>query len=107
MAAPAIIGLIVQAVYNMVDTMFVSWLGASATGATQIVFVIYTAIEQSGVCLELVLQLMLSRLLGKGDEKQASKAVSTVFFYCFYYRYCCYFNYVNMFRPNIENGRSN
>jgi Na+-driven multidrug efflux pump len=38
MAIPAIIGMLVMAIYNIVDTMFVAWLGTEATGATQVVF---------------------------------------------------------------------
>jgi Na+-driven multidrug efflux pump len=34
MALPAIIGMLVMGIYNMADTMFVSWLGTEATGAT-------------------------------------------------------------------------
>ncbi len=38
MALPAIIGMLVMAIYTVVDTMFVAWLGAEATSATQVVF---------------------------------------------------------------------
>jgi putative MATE family efflux protein len=79
MAVPAIIGLIVQAVYNMVDTMFVSWLGPTATGATQIVFVLYTAVAAVGGMFGIGLSTYIARLLGMDKKDQADKAFSTVF----------------------------
>jgi putative MATE family efflux protein len=79
MAAPAILGLIVQAVYNMVDTMFVSWLGPTATGATQVVFVITTALSAIGLMFGIGVSTYISRLLGRNEQEQAEKAFSTVF----------------------------
>jgi len=79
MAAPAILGLIVQAVYNMVDTMFVSWLGPTATGATQVVFVITTSLSAIGLMFGIGVSTYISRLLGRNEQKQAEEALSTVF----------------------------
>ena len=80
MASPAILGLIVQGAYNMVDTMFVSWLGATATGATQVVFVITTALSAIGLMFGIGISTYISRLLGMNKQHDAEEAFSIVFF---------------------------
>ncbi|MGD1821659.1 MAG: MATE family efflux transporter [Pleomorphochaeta sp.] len=80
MAAPAILGLLVQGVYNMVDTMFVSWLGPTATGATQVVFVITTSLSAIGLMFGIGVSTYISRLLGQNEQEQAERAFSIVFF---------------------------
>lgn len=80
MALPAIIGMLVMAVYNVVDTMFVSWLGTQATGATQVVLPIIMLISAVGLCFGIGGGSFLSRLLGKKDYKKANEVASTAFF---------------------------
>ena len=80
MALPAIISMIVVAVYNVVDTMFVSWLGTQATGATQVVLPIVMLISAVGLCFGIGGGSFLSRLLGNKDYEKANKVTSTAFF---------------------------
>ena len=77
MSLPAIIGLLVMAVYNIVDTMFVAWLGTEATGATQVVFPIMMLISSVGLTFGIGGGSYISRLLGSGENKKANK-VATV-----------------------------
>lgn len=71
MALPSIIGLLVMAIYNIVDTMFVAWIGTQATGATQVVFPIMMAIGAVGLTFGIGGSSVVSRLLG---EKKLAKA---------------------------------
>jgi len=51
LALPAIIGMMVMAIYNIVDTMFVAWLGTNATGATQVVYPLITITGAVGLTI--------------------------------------------------------
>lgn len=77
MSLPAIIGLLVMAVYNIVDTMFVAWLGTEATGATQVVFPIMMLISSFGFAFGIGGGSYISRLLGSKEYDMANK-VATV-----------------------------
>ncbi len=79
MSIPAIIGLLVMAIYNFVDTMFVAWLGTEATGATQVVFPIMMVISAFGLAFGMGGGSYISRLLGKDHKIEANK-VATVSF---------------------------
>lgn len=80
MALPSIIGMLVMAIYNLVDTMFVAWIGTEATGATQIVFPITLILGAIGLTLGIGGGSYVSRLLGQKDYKRAGEVVSTNFF---------------------------
>ncbi len=77
MSLPAIIGLLVMAVYNIVDTMFVAWLGTEATGATQVVFPIMMLISSFGLAFGMGGGSYISRLLGSKEYDKVNK-VTTV-----------------------------
>ncbi|MDC7235968.1 MAG: MATE family efflux transporter [Spirochaetales bacterium] len=86
---PAISGLIIMALYNIVDTMFVAWIGTEATGATQIVMPIIMMSSAIGLALGIGSAAVISRLLGQKKLKEASQVSSTTFFLglilgCFY-----------------------
>lgn len=80
MALPSIIGLLVMAVYNIVDTMFVAWLGTQATGATQIVFPMIMSLGAVGLAFGIGGSSYVSRLLGKKNVKRAEEVVSSNLF---------------------------
>lgn len=77
MAIPSIIGMLVMAIYNIVDTMFVSWLGLEATGATQVVFPIVMVIGAVGLSFGIGGGSFVSRLLGEKRKEDANKVLST------------------------------
>lgn len=80
MAAPAIVGLLVLAIYNVVDTMFVSWLGTQATGATQVIFPITMLASAIGLMFGIGSGTYISRLLGSGKKEKADTVASVAFF---------------------------
>ncbi len=80
MAIPAIVGLLVMAIYNIVDTMFVSWLGTAATGATQVVMPIMMLSSSIGLAFGMGAGAVISRLLGQKNYKRANKIGSTTIF---------------------------
>lgn len=80
MALPSIVGLLVMAIYNIIDTMFVAWLGTQATGATQIVFPIVMALGAVGMAFGIGGGSYVSRLLGEKNKKVAEQVASTSFF---------------------------
>ncbi len=75
---PAIGGLIIMALYNIVDTMFVAWIGTEATGATQIVMPIIMLASSIGLAIGVGGGAVLSRLLGQKDFEKASCLSSTL-----------------------------
>ncbi len=80
MAIPAIIGLLVLGIYNVVDTIFVSWLGSAATGATQVVMPITMLSSAIGLSFGIGGGTYISRLLGRGEGKAANRVASVIFF---------------------------
>lgn len=77
MSIPAVIGLLVMAIYNIADTMFVAWLGTEATGATQVVFPIMMLISSFGLAFGMGGGSYISRLLGSNEHDKANR-VATV-----------------------------
>lgn len=80
MAAPAVIGLMVMAVYNIVDTMFVAWLGTEATGATQVVMPIMMLVSAVGLAFGMGGGGYVSRLLGAGKGEKANQVATVALF---------------------------
>lgn len=76
MALPSIIGLLVMAIYNIVDTMFVAWLGTDATSATQIVFPMVMIVGAIGLTIGIGGSSYISRLLGEGQKQRAENTLS-------------------------------
>lgn len=79
-ALPSIISMLVGAIYNMADTLFVGQLGNSATGAVGIVFPIMSLLQALGFVFAHGATSFISRLLGKDDTEYASRVVSTALF---------------------------
>lgn len=80
MSVPAIIGLMVMGIYNFVDTMFVSWLGTEATGATQVVLPIAMMVSAFGLSFGIGGGSYVSRLMGM-NRKDEADTVATVALY--------------------------
>lgn len=80
MSIPAIIGMLVMAIYNVVDTMFVAWLGTNATSATQVVLPIMMLTSAFGLAFGIGGGSYVSRLLGQNDMKKAQITTSVSFF---------------------------
>lgn len=81
LSIPTIISMMVTNVYNLVDTGFVGKLGTSASGAVGIVFGFMAILQAIGFLFGQGCGSILSRLLGKHDDKGASRAASTGLFF--------------------------
>ena len=80
LAAPAVLGLFVMAIYNFVDTMFVSWIAMEATAATQVIMPIMMIASSIGLAFGIGGGSYISRLLGKGNIPEAERTVATALF---------------------------
>ncbi len=80
MAWPAIVSFLVMAIYNVVDTMFVAWIGTEAIGAVQVVMPLMLLTTAMGLTFGIGSASYLSRLLGKGNKDLASRVATTAFY---------------------------
>ena len=80
LAIPAVISMLVTAIYNMADTFFVGKLGPSATAAVGIVFSLQAIIQAVGFMLGMGAGSLISRLLGKKETEKAMVVASTSFY---------------------------
>lgn len=80
LALPAIVGMLITAIYNLVDTMFVGKLGTSAIGAASVAFPLFMLISAVGLAFGIGAASYISRLLGEGNKERADRTTSTAFF---------------------------
>jgi putative MATE family efflux protein len=83
MAIPTIVAFLINSIYSLADTYFVSSLGQSATAAVSVNSSLDQLIMMCGSMLALGANSYIARLLGKGDDKKASRVLSTAFFSAF------------------------
>ncbi len=78
MAMPAIIAMVVNSLYNVVDRIFVGQgVGAAAIGALSIVFPIQLLLGAIGVGVGTGAASLISRSIGAGDMHKARKTIGT------------------------------
>jgi len=80
MAIPTIIAFLINSIYSLADTYFVSSLGTNATAAVSVNASLDQLIMMCGSMLAVGANSYIARLLGAGDEKKASQVLSTAFF---------------------------
>ncbi len=80
MAIPTIVAFLINSVYSLADTYFVSSLGTNATAAVSVNSSLDQLIMMCGSMLALGANSYIARLLGEGDDKKASRVLSTSFF---------------------------
>lgn len=80
MAIPTIVAFLINSIYSLADTYFVSSLGTNATAAVSVNSSLDQLIMMCGSMLALGANSYIARLLGKGDDKKASCVLSTSFF---------------------------
>ncbi|TVR88806.1 MAG: MATE family efflux transporter [Spirochaetaceae bacterium] len=81
LAAPAIAGMLVMAIYNIVDTFFVSLLrDTTAIAATGIVFPIFQLIGAVGLTFGIGAASVISRKLGEKNYEAAQEAAATALY---------------------------
>ncbi len=74
---PTMIGMLINALYNLVDTYFVGGLGTDQMGAVTVAFPLGQVIVGLGLLFGNGAAAYLSRLLGQGDKETANKVAST------------------------------
>jgi putative MATE family efflux protein len=74
---PTMIGMMVSALYSVVDAYFVGGLGTSQMGAVSIVFPIVQVIVGLGMMFGSGAASYIARLLGRGDDDGANRTAST------------------------------
>ena len=80
LGVPIMIGMLINALYNLVDAYFVSGLGKSQMGAISIVFPLGQVVVGLGLMFGNGAASYLSRLLGRGDKDTANKVASTALY---------------------------
>ena len=83
MAIPTIVAFLINSIYSLADTYFVSGLGTNATAAVSVNASLDQLIMMCGSMLAVGANSYIARLLGQGDEKKASQVLSTSFFLAF------------------------
>jgi len=83
MAIPTIVAFLINSIYSLADTYFVSSLGTNATAAVSVNASLDQLIMMCGSMLAVGANSYIARLLGQGDEKKASQVLSTAFFTAF------------------------
>lgn len=80
MALPSIIAFLINSIYSLADTYFVSRLGTNATAAVSVNASLDQIIFMAGSLLAIGAASYISRLLGAGDKEKANQVLSTAFF---------------------------
>ncbi len=80
MALPAMFSMVIQALYNIVDSIFVSQINEHALTAVSLAFPIQMLIISVAVGTGVGINSLVSRKLGEGDIKQANSVATHGFF---------------------------
>ncbi|MGM0421254.1 MAG: MATE family efflux transporter [Bacillota bacterium] len=85
LSGPAIIGMIIQALYNIVDSIYVGRLSTEALSALSVSFPVQIFLIAVGVGTGVGTSSLISRLLGRGDKERANNVAEHVFFIAIIY----------------------
>ncbi len=80
MGIPTMIGMLVNAFYNLADAYFVGGLGERQMGAISVVYPLGQVVVGLGLLFGNGAASYISRLLGRGDKKNADKVASTALY---------------------------
>lgn len=80
MGIPTMIGMFVNAFYNLVDAYFVGGLGESQMGAISVVYPLGQVVVGFGLLFGNGAASYISRLLGRGEKENADKVASTALY---------------------------
>ena len=83
MSVPTIVAFLINSIYSLADTYFVSSLGDNATAAVTVNSSLDQLIMMCGSMLAVGANSYIARLLGQGNDKKASQVLSTAFFLAF------------------------
>lgn len=80
MAVPSIIAFLINSIYSLADTYFVSSLGTNAIAAVSVNSSLDQIIMMAGSMLAVGANSYIARLLGAKQDEKASQVLSTAFF---------------------------
>ena len=80
LGVPAMVGMLINALYNLADTYFVGGLGTDQMGAVTVAFPLGQIVVGLGLLFGNGAAAYISRLLGRGDKDTADKAASTALY---------------------------
>lgn len=80
MSVPMMISMFVQALYNIVDSMFVARISEEALAAVSIAFPVQMTMSAIAVGTGVGVNACVSRFLGQGDHKSAQRAANVQVF---------------------------
>ena len=80
MAAPVMLSMLVQAFYNVVDSIFVARLSEQALTAVSLAFPLQNLIIAVGIGIAVGMNTLISRSLGEQNTAQANQAANTGLF---------------------------
>ena len=72
MSLPTMFSMLIQALYNIVDSIFVARIGDAALTAVSLAFPLQMLLMAVGIGMAVGVNSLVSRLLGQGERKQAS-----------------------------------
>ncbi len=84
LSLPTVMSQMITSIYNMADTVFVTRLGDSASGAVSVVYALQSIIQAVGYGLAMGAGSLVSRHLGEKDDDGAGKYASCAFFSAFF-----------------------
>lgn len=73
MAAPMVLSMLIGALYNVVDSLFVSHYGENALSAVSLAFPIQNIIIATGTGIGVGINVLLSRFLGEKKQKKVNQ----------------------------------
>ncbi|MDE6739152.1 MAG: MATE family efflux transporter, partial [Lachnospiraceae bacterium] len=77
---PTMVGMLINALYNLVDTYFVGGLGTDQMGAITVAYPLGQVVVGLGLLFGNGAAAYLSRLLGRGDRETADRVASTALY---------------------------
>lgn len=80
MGLPTMIGMMINALYNLVDAYFVGGLGTAQMGAISVAFPLGQVVVGLGLLFGNGAASYISRLLGTGEKETANKVASTALY---------------------------
>lgn len=79
MSVPTVIASLIDSIYSLTDTFFISYLGTNATAAVSVNAALDRIIVLSGSMVAVGAGSYISRLIGAEEDKKADRVLSTVF----------------------------
>ncbi len=85
MSVPMMISMFIQALYNVVDSMFVAKISEKALAAVSIAYPMQNVIIAIGVGTGVGIMALVPKSLGRGDKETANRAANVQLFLAFCY----------------------